>query len=705
MADDQSTPRSPGRAIVSAPGRNDPCPCGSGRKYKHCCFGRTAAPAPARPAVQQAMHAAKEHHRAGRLGEAEALYRQVLQQAPDHADALNLLGLIAHQTGHYAAAAELIANAICCNGSIAGYHSNLGIVYHALGQFDRAIAAYETALAIEPDFGEAHYNLAKSYHELDRLEDAIAAYRRALAIKPGLAEAHYNLGTTLGRQGRLEEAAACFRHALAINPRYADAHCNLGFAYGRQGRPDDAVPCFRAALALQPDLAGALGNLALNLLAQGRPEEALECQRKPMDTNPAGAWAHSARLFTMLYLSACSPAEIYAAHRQFAERFENSLKPGWPQHANSADPERRLRVGYVSPNFHDHSVACFIEPILSHHDKSRFEVYAYSVGSRHDEVSERLAVHADHWLACASWPEERLAQRVRDDCIDVLVDLAGHTEDNRLMVFARKPAPVQVTYLGYAATTGLSAMDYRLVSADTDPPGAEIWHSERLCYLPHSLWCYRPRAAGAEIRVRAPAAHKGYVTFGSTNNIAKISPEAIAVWARVLGALPESRLIMTGLPEGSVRARLLERFAAHGIAAERIALHGTLPPPAFLELCSEIDIALDTFPYNGTTTTCEALWMGIPAICLIGQASVSRSGYAILKTAGLEALAAADADAYVQIACGLAQDLPRLEALRAGMRERLMSSPLRDENGMARDIESSFRDMWRQWCLTRPRYA
>jgi predicted O-linked N-acetylglucosamine transferase (SPINDLY family) len=496
----------------------------------------------------------------------------------------------------------------------------------------------------------------------------------------------------------MADAVPAFRKATSLRPDYADAWCNLGFAWQSLARPDDAVAAFTKALAVRPGLAGALGNLELALLAQGRHEEALESSRQPMTTTVQDAWAFSARLFALQNLAASTPAERTALAREYALRFAAPLRALSPAHANPPDPGRRLRIGYVSPNLNYHSVAFFLEPILAHHDKAAVEVFCYSDNARHDEVSERLRQHADHWCRSAGWPDQRLADRIGADEIDVLVDLAGHTLDNRLLVFARRPAPVQFTYLGYPATTGLDSIDYRLVTADTDPHGAEAWHSEALWRVPGSLWCYRPRAGSPPPSLDAPVSRLGYVTFGSSNNVAKLSPDALALWARILGAVPSSRLVMTGIPEGSVRDRLRQRFAAQGIDPARVTIHGRLPTPEFEALCQDIDIGLDPFPYNGTTTTCELLWLGVPVVTLAGETSVARSGVAILRALGLDELVAADADAYVALAIALAADLPRLTALRAGLRPRFEQSPLRDEAGLTRAIEAAYRTAWRAWC-------
>jgi predicted O-linked N-acetylglucosamine transferase (SPINDLY family) len=684
---------------MATTGRNDPCPCGSGRKYKQCCLGKAAAPAAA-PPTGALLAAGRDHHRAGRLAEAERAYRQVLVAQPGHAEALNLLGLVALQSGQPAPAAELFAAAVAADPRVAGYHSNLGNARFALGAAADAVTAYRAALARDPALVEAHYNLGRCLNDLGDREAAIASYRQALARQPRLAVARYGVGNALGRLGRLREAVAEYRAAVAADPRHADAWCNLGFALTMLGEGDAAVDCLGRAAALQPASPGVRANLALALVMQGRGAEAEPWLATPYAPEAGAAWAHSTRLFCLLYLPAFGPDFIAAAHRQFATDYEAPLARLRQPHANDRDPERRLRIGYVSPNLVEHSVACFLEPVIAHHDRARVEVFCYSDAPHADAVSGRLAAASDHWLACAGWPDARLAERIRADGIDVLVDLAGHTQDNRLTLFARRPAPVQVTWLGYAGTTGLAGMDYRLVTADTDPPGAEAWHSERLLRLPRTLWCFRPRfpAPGAP----PPRPSSAPVTFGSANNVAKLSAECLALWARVLGAVPGARLVLTGVAEGSVRDRLRQPFVAAGIDPARITLHGRLPAAEFQAVCAGIDIGLDAFPYAGTTTTCELLWLGVPVVTLAGPTSVARSGAALLRLVGLDDCVADTPDGFVATAVALAADPARVAALRASLPARVAASPLRDEQAMARDLEAAFRAAWHGWCAATP---
>jgi predicted O-linked N-acetylglucosamine transferase (SPINDLY family) len=690
---------------MSVPERNDLCPCGSGKKYKRCCLGK-AMPRNA-VSVTQLLQAALQHHHAGRLGEAGRLYRETLAREPQQPQAMHRLGILELQQGQYAAARDLLQRALSVyvrqslpqmKQDQAEAYNNLGVAYLKLEEPARGAECLQAALQIRPDYTEAHYNLGTALLNLDRCEEAVRCFRKAIALKSDYVEAWYNLGTSYGKQFLQEEAVASFRQALRLNPAHAGAQHNLGLAFLKAEKYDEAARCFRQALALRPDNFDARISLSNILLYQGGPEQAIAALDQALLLNPDSAIAHSNRLLILNYLPQTSGDTIYLEHRRFGERFERPLMPLWSRHDNTRDPERRLKIGYVSPDLRLHSVAFFMEPILEHHDGSAVEIYCYYNNTVQDEVAGRLRGHADHWIPCVDMSEEALAARIRADRIDILVDLAGHTGANLLTVFARKPAPVQISYLGYPATTGLKSMDWRLVTEDTDPAGAERWHTEKLYRLPRGLWCYRPPPDVPAVSPVTAARENGYITFGSMNNLAKITDVTVAAWAELLMCVPGSRLLMTNLPEGEARAHTIRRFAARGIGADRLYLHGKLSLPDYYKQLNKIDIALDPYPYNGTTTTCQSLWMGVPVVTWSGETSVARSGYALLKTIGLSELGARDATEYVAIAAELARDLDRLEGLRRGLRTRLESSPLRDEAGITRDIEAAYREIWRLWC-------
>ena len=718
---------------MSKPGRNDPCPCGSGKKYKHCCERRAPQPAgggPATAAHAAAMQAALEHHRAGRLPEAGALYQQILQADPHHSDALHYLGVIASAEGRQRDAAELIGGALRIRPTRT-MHYNLGNALKALGELDGAAQSYRAALALKPDYAEALVNLGNVLQAQGKLDEAVENYRRALQINPGLADALVNLGNALRAQGRLEETAESYRRALALRPDLAETHFHLGLVSRAQGNLDEAVACYRKALALKPDYADACNNLGIALRAQGKPDEAIEQYRKALALKPdyaeafsnlGGALknqgkldeaighyrqalalkpdfadAHSNLVFCMQFSSNYSMAELFAEHLRFAAQYEAPLKPYWKAYQNSPEPERRLKVGYVSADFYRHAVAFFIEPVLANHDKSRVEVYCYYNNTQQDELTERIAAYADHWVPCKVLSDDQLAERIRSDGIDILVDLSGHTAGNRLLVFARKPAPLQVIYLGYPGTSGLSAMDYRITDRHADPEGNEAYYSEKLIRLPGSLCCYRPTGDMPEV-APLPALKNGYVTFGSLNNFNKLNDRCLELWSVLLKAVPTARLLMLTVPEGTAREQLIEKFAGLGISASRLELHGKFPYREFHQMFGRVDIALDPFPVTGGTTTCETLWMGVPVIVLAGQRFISRVGYSFLSAAGLHDFAAHSPEDYIAVATRLADNIPLLAKIHDGLRARVAASPLTDAAAFTRNLENAYREIWSKWC-------
>ena len=681
--------------------------------------------------VADALKEGLAHHNEGRLDEAEACYRRILAANPDHADANHLLGVIAHQRGDHRAGIALIEKALVQRPKAAVYHRNLGTALLATGEAARAAEAHRTALALQPDFAEAHHSLAEALRTLEKPRAAETHYRQALSLKPGFAFAQNGLGLALAAQGRYTEAEAEYRAALAQTPGFAQAVVNLAQALELQNRPKEAEAEYRKALALDPaslaalvnwgnlckeggrtteamdlyrralqhhpDAAPALNNLANLLKDQGMVEEALALFRRAIAIEPKFGHAHSNLLLTMHYVPGPTSEEIFAAHREWAARFP----PIDAVHTNSRDPERRLRVGYVSPDFRRHPVASFIEPILAAHDRSRIEVFCYAVHLKPDSVTARLKALADHWREIGPLDAEAAANRIREDKIDVLVDLAGHTANNRLAVFARKPAPVQATYLGYPGTTGLPAMDWRITDAVADPPGdAEKLHTEALMRLPETFQCFRkpPDAPAVE---PVPMLKTGHATFASFNMLAKVHPALVARWAEILCAVDNSRLVLKAAPfrDAGTRAHYHAMFAAHGIAAERVELLGYFPSAAaHFALYNRIDVALDTDPYNGATTTCEALWMGVPVVTLAGNSHVGRVGTALLTHLGLEELAATSPDDYVARAVALARDPARLASLRASLRPRMEASSLTNPARFTKALEGAYRTMWRQWC-------
>lgn len=524
--------------------------------------------------------------------------------------------------------------------------------------------------------------------------------RKVLAQRPKHAQALHLMGLMVHQAGDPAAAVEWHRKAVAAKPDFADACNDLGAALLACKRQDESIEAFRRAVALRPDYVRALGNLGVVLKDCGLVEESIDAHRRALAAHPSWHEARSSFLFTCHYLSDHDPVSLLADHRFWDRIHAGHLAGTIAPHTNNRAVDRRLRIGLVSPDFKDHPVIRFLLPFLEHHDREQIELFAYAQVSEPDEWTELARKQVGHWRSLVNVPDAEAAELIRGDEIDILVDLAGHTNGNRLMVFARKPAPVQVTYLGYPGTTGLSAMDYRITDVLADPPGmTEEHHSEQLIRLPGCAWCYGPDSEA--LPGQSPAALRGGVTFGSFNNLAKVNDRMLRLWARILEAVPGSRLLLKSAGFLSMDARQRARevlLSKSGISEERLDFRGPEDShESHLALYREMDIALDTFPYHGTTTTCEALWMGVPVVTLAGQSHVSRVGVSLLTNVGLPELVAESEDEYVRIAVELAGNAERLSSYRANLRDRMRGSQLLDAPSFTREIETAFRQMWISW--------
>ncbi|HUV49877.1 MAG TPA: tetratricopeptide repeat protein [Anaerolineae bacterium] len=636
----------------------------------------------------------------GQLEEAAASYRKALTIKPDFAEAHNNLGNAFKEQGQLEEAVASYRKALIIKPDYAEAHNNLGNALIKQGRLEEAAASYRKALIIKPDYAEAHNNLGIALIKQGRLEEAAASYRKAIIIKPDYAEAHSNLGNALKEQERLEEAAASYRNALTIKPDFAEAHNNLGNALIEQGRLEEAAASYRKALIIKPDYAEAHNNLGNALIERGQLEEATASYRKALIIKPDYAEAHSNLLRNLNYFPNISGEDIYNESIKWDQQHAKTLLRKEPVYANIKEKERKLRIGYVSPDFRTHSVAYFFEPLIKAHNKENVEVYCYSNVMKPDNVTERLKVEADNWFSIVGKSDEDVAEQIRRDGIDILVDLAGHTAKNRLLVFAYKPAPIQVTWLGYGSTTGMSAIDYRFTDEVADPVGeADNLHSEELIRLESGFLCYKGDESAPEIS-RLPCLERGYITFGNFNNLTKTTPEVVKFWSDILHALPNAHFLMKSrqLKDEEVKAKYQGMFEKEGISGDRIELFGWLPNKKdHLGLYSKIDIGLDPFPYNGTTTTCEALWMGVPVVTMLGDRHFGRVGASILKHVGLGELIANDPKSYVEIALQLSMDIEKLAALRNGLRDQMINSPLCDASAFARNVEEAYIRMWERY--------
>ena len=596
-----------------------------------------AGAAPTQVSLAKALAAAQQHHAKREFEDAKIIYQLILDTQPDHADAMFYIGAAMHQAGDSAQGVEQMKRAAQLNPRSVAYNYNLGLVYEAIGDMPAAIACYRQVIANDRG-GQWHCTLAKQLTDAGQLDDAVEFAREALTLLAPHARgiAHNQLANALTLKGELTEAIANFQIAISLEVENAMVNSNYVLTLNYQSQPDLAA--------------------------------------------------------------------IFQEHKKFGDKFEsfvprmyvNPLLAKARADAN-ADPARRLRIGYVSPDFNDHAVGKFIEPVLAAHDTTKFEVFCYYNKNRVDDATKRMQAIAAHWRMTADMFDGDLATTIQNDTIDILVDLSGHTGLNRLLVFARKPAPIQVTWIGYPNTTGLSTMDYRITDAFADPVGAtENLHTEKLERMPECFSCFKPPSNAPEVKA-LPAAARGHITFGSFNNFAKITPEVMRVWIAILARVPGSRLVLKNwcLDNDRMKTFMLEAFARCGATTGQVELwNPNTSNVDHLNCYNSIDIGLDPFPYNGTTTTCDALWMGVPVITLAGVSHVGRVGVSQMSNLGLQELIARDTDHYVDIAVALANDVPRLAALRGGMRVRMSASPLMDAPRLTKNLEAAYDNMW-----------
>jgi protein O-GlcNAc transferase len=687
----------------------------------------------------QALTRAVGLHQAGRLNEAEGIYRQILAIDPDHADGLHLLGVVAHENGQDEAAVDLIGKAIAHDDSVADYHCNIATALAGLGRLVESESHYRRALDINPDhpeshnnfgnflkeqgrlveaeghlrhalaarpgYAEAHYNLGNVLLGLSRLDEAVSHYRQSIALRPQMATAHYNLANTLRDQGKLVEAIESYRRALAIAPDWADAHNNLGTVLHDLDRLAEAEACFRRALASTPDSPTRLANLAAAMRQSGRIAEAMACMSRALQLDPDNAAHHTNLIFTLNFVSTATAGDHQAERARYQERHASRLAASIRPHGNDPDPQRRLRIGYVSAHFRHQAATFAFGGVILNHDRERFEVVCYSDTPEEDDVSARLRSVSDRWHRTAKLSDDALAELIRSDETDILVDLVGHMGGHRLLVFARKPAPIQVTAWGEPTGTGLKTMDYLLADPVLVPVVERHLLAEKVLDLPNFLgfWAPEPLPETSPL----PALARGYVTFGSFNRLDKVQDPVVRTWARILNAMPTSRLIIKNrwLSEAVQRDRILALFAEYGVTPERVQLLGPSNRLGHFSGYHEIDLALDTFPHGGGMTTLDALWMGVPVVTSPGRTISSRLAAASLTAAGLTDFIAPDLDRYIELAITKAADLRALAGLRASLRARMESSDFGDPVRYARAVEAAFRDMWQRWCAERRTFA
>lgn len=566
------------------------------------------------------------------------------------------------------------------------------------GDFPGLITLCESVLRTEPDNVEALQLVAVGLCAAGRAREGVVRLRRVTELAPDSADAHATLANVLAATGEAGDAIASYRKAVALNPGLGGAWNSLASLLKVLGRYDEAEECCRSGLIANPRHAGLHHILSGALFEQGRVDDAISVVRDCLAIAPEMHVAHSDLVRMLNYADTVDPTEIYQEHRAWGTRHADALAMGAAPYSNERTSGRRLRVGFVSPYFRKHAMTFFFESVVENHDRDRMEIFLFADVAQPDEYSERLKAHGARWRPTVGLDDDQFAQAVRNDAIDILVDLSGQTPYNRLLAFARRPAPVQVTWNGYPNTTGMMAIDYRITDAYCDPPGTtEALHTERLVRLPDVYMTWRPPTDAPEPGP-LPAEVSGQITFGSFNSCFKITPTLVALWARILHEVPDSRLVLLTITSRGAERRLRGLFSEHRIGSDRVEMLSRLSHEEFLEAHRRVDIALDAYPYHGTTTTCFSLWMGLPVVVLAGPTHVSRVGVSLLSNLRMPDLVANSGDEYIRIAKKLAFERPALAVLRSTLRQRMLGSPITDGRSGVRALESAFRQMWSGWC-------
>lgn len=692
-------------------------------------------PQPERAAVEieSMLHRALEHRIAGRFFEAEEECRQVLSLDPHNSDALHILGMLLAQQGDPAAGLAFVNDAIARDPGVAQFQNSRGFLLQNLERLEDSLAAYTEAARIEPALAPAHYNKANVLRKLGRLDEACGAYARAVAADPELRAAQMAYADVLAQLGRLDQALDAYDRALELQPRNANGHCARGLVLQGLGRSQEALAAFESAIEQDPRHTAAMVNKsivltksarfneALGLLeqalavapnlveahvgrgnvlkTQGRLKEAARAYEQALQLDPTHAIAHSNLLLCLNFDAGVSGDELSVAHRRWGDVHGRDV-PSYVGHTNRRDPDKVLRIGLISADFRRHPVGYFLESVLAATERSRLQIICYSCNLHDDDLTTRLESRAQAWRSCPDLFDQDLAKAIRSDQIDILIDLAGHTAGNRLTCFALKPAPVQVTWLGYCHSTGLPAMDYILVDPSFSPDCGRRWCTEREVTLPDVRACYSPPGYAPEVVV-PPILTRGHATFGSFNNLAKLNEAVIDLWAELLRRTPDAQLMLNwkSLADSAERDHLSRMFGARGIDPGRLRLtKGAANHRGVLAQYGDIDIALDPFPFAGGLTTYEALWMGVPVVTLPDDRPASRQSLGPVSVLGHRQWAARTADDYVRTCEELINDVDGLAALRRTQRDRMRHSPLCDANRFVKHLESALRRVWRRWC-------
>lgn len=685
--------------------------------------------------MQSELENAVKLHREGDIENALAIYKKLLQEYPDNPDIPHLIGLAYLQKREYTSAEKHLLKAIELSPGNTGFlfdYANLlasqekfreagecfdriikqdpgneraffslGDIMRKTGDYKAASEFFGNAVRIKPGFFAAHLNRGLALRETGDMEQALGCFIRAVELEPGSFSANRILGITLNDLDKTSDALKQLRNAAVLQPKNPDIWYDLGNVLRTTKNSTEAIECFNRALELDPENIKAASNLGELYHSTGNIREALRIFENLFLKYPDNNIVCSNLLFVMNYDQACSNQDIFKKHHDWGNKF--AADPLYIRNRRDNNKTRRpLRVGYVSPDFREHSVAWFIEPVLKRHNRDEFHICCYSNAAKPDDKTEHLRLLSDTWRNILNVDDLKASRLIASDDIDILVDLAGHTADNRLGIFALKPAPIQVTWLGYPNTTGLRTVDYRITDRLADPEGCDRFYSEELFRLPGCFLCYEPPEDLPGIGA-LHAMSNGTITFGSFNNIAKISGETVSAWSKILLSTPGSKLVLKNfhLDDPAVASDLLSRFLANGIPKDRIRLIGKKGSTfEHLDTYNSIDIALDTFPYNGTTTTCEALIMGVPVVVLNGGRHAGRVGTSLMTAAGCGTFINHSIGQYIDCAVTLAKKIRRLSDIRSSLRQQTVSSALCNQDIFIGNLERAFLEMWRRYCFS-----
>jgi protein O-GlcNAc transferase len=681
--------------------------------------------------LSQMLQQALQCHQTGQLHAAEALYQQVLKRQPRNHDALHYLGVLCVQAQRLEEGMGLIAKSLKLVPAQPQAHLHLGNAMSAAGRFKEALAAYDKALAFQSAYPDAHSNRAQTLlmmghaeqalasadkalslgvafpqahairgdalRSLSRHADAVLAYDQALALGGHQADWHLHRGLALALLGQLEQAERAFDQAIALGPHLADAHSNRGVVLQEQGRLDEAIEAFAEAVRLNPALSAAHNSLGVALQQQGRVAQARECFEQALRIQPQFLQAQGNLLFTLSHDATCAPDQYLEQAQRYGDMLDRHVQAlgsafaDWP-HTPSLNLGDPIRVGLLSGDLNGHPVGLFLLEVLRQIDPSRLRVVAYATHALADEVSTELRAHVQDWVCLEGMSDVQAAQRIHADGLHLLLDLSGHTARSRLPVMGFQPAPIQASWLGYLASTGVRQIGHILVDPVSAPMSSQAFFTERIAHLPETINCFSAPPEDARLALQnTPALQRGYVTFGCYQNLAKITDDMLTAWSSILASTPNARLRIQNrqMTQAASRALLSERLQAHGIDVARVDMAGGVAGRVeHLASHGEVDILLDTFPYPGITTTCEALWMGVPTVTCMGETMLSRQGGSILHTAGLDSWVAQDPSAYVELACAHAKDITALNQLRLSLREQVRPTALFNGTRFARQLEA-----------------